>query len=134
MSIMQKMSEMLMPAVDRVPEGVEWSYSLGFVSEDMVQEHLFPYEVSTIAVMCGPPPMIKYVALPSQRQTCLCCIPDQKALERGVMLGLWVCTCGVMLKVLMAKRMCLKGCQPHRVLDSAEPMLLQSAAEGIHPG
>ncbi|CAL5220115.1 g2068 [Coccomyxa viridis] len=51
--------------VDRVPEGMEWSYSTGFVSEDMVQEHLFPHAENTIAVMCGPPPMIKFACLPN---------------------------------------------------------------------
>lgn len=51
--------------MDRVPEGMSWDYSTGFVSEDMVREHLFPYTDSTIAVMCGPPPMIKFACLPN---------------------------------------------------------------------
>ena len=73
-----------MPAVDRVSEGVEWNYSTGFVSEDMVREHLFPYEDFTIAVMCGPPPMIKYVAPSSEKHIHLYASPDQKALQKGV--------------------------------------------------
>ena len=56
---------MLHAAVDRVPEGVEWIYSTGFVSEEMVRKHLFPYAENTIAVMCGPPPMIKFACLPN---------------------------------------------------------------------
>lgn len=52
-------------AVDRVPEGMEWAYSTGFVSEDMVREHLFPAGASTIALMCGPPPMIKFACMPN---------------------------------------------------------------------
>ena len=51
--------------MDRVQEGVAWSYSTGFVSEDMVREHLFPHAENTIAVMCGPPPMIKFACLPN---------------------------------------------------------------------
>ena len=51
--------------MDRVPEGVEWAYSKGFVNEDMVQERLFPAGPDTIAVMCGPPPMIKFACLPN---------------------------------------------------------------------
>ncbi len=52
-------------AVDRVPEGVEWAYSTGFVSEAMVREHLFPAAGGALAVMCGPPPMIKFACLPN---------------------------------------------------------------------
>jgi hypothetical protein len=52
-------------AVDRVPEGVEWAYSTGFVGEAMVREHLFPAAAGALAVMCGPPPMIKFACLPN---------------------------------------------------------------------
>ncbi|KAK9825864.1 hypothetical protein WJX81_005959 [Elliptochloris bilobata] len=51
--------------VDRVPEGVDWAYSTGFVSEAMVREHLFPHAPGALAVMCGPPPMIKFACLPN---------------------------------------------------------------------
>ena len=52
-------------AVDRVPEGMKWAYSTGFVSEAMVKEHLFPHAPGALAVMCGPPPMIKFACLPN---------------------------------------------------------------------
>lgn len=52
-------------AVDRVPDGVEWAYSTGFVSEDLVREHLFAASPSSIALMCGPPPMIKFACVPN---------------------------------------------------------------------
>ena len=51
--------------MDRVPDGVDWSYSTGFVSEDMVREHLFAASPSSIALMCGPPPMIKFACMPN---------------------------------------------------------------------
>lgn len=44
---------------------MEWHYSTGFVSEEMVKEHLFPYTEGSLAVMCGPPPMIKFACLPN---------------------------------------------------------------------
>jgi len=45
---------------------MEWKYSTGFVSEEMVKEHLFPYTEGSIAVLCGPPPMIKSPAQSGQ--------------------------------------------------------------------
>ena len=130
--IVQKMSKVLMPAVDRVPEGVEWNYSTGFVSEDMVREHLFPYEDSTIAVMCGPPPMIKYVAPSSEKQIHLCACPDQMALQRGV---------GPDCLLSLSDAEGLHGnahvpqrTPSHSVLHVAEIVTLQSAAERTHPG
>ena len=51
--------------MDRVPEGVEWHYSTGFVNEDMVRERLFPANDETAALMCGPPPMIKFACMPN---------------------------------------------------------------------
>lgn len=54
-----------MCAVDRVPEGVEWGFSTGFVNEDMVREHLFSAGPNTIACLCGPPPMVKFACLPN---------------------------------------------------------------------
>ena len=59
------LKQALHAAVDRVPEGEQWDYSTGFINEDMVREHLFPYAESTITVMCGPPPMIKFACLPN---------------------------------------------------------------------
>ena len=44
-------------AVDRVPEGAAWDYSVGFVTREMMEARLFPAGEDTIALMCGPPPM-----------------------------------------------------------------------------
>lgn len=130
--IVQKMSEVLMPAVDRVPEGVEWNYSTGFVSEDMVREHLFPYEDSTIAVMCGPPPMIKYVAPSSVKHIHLYAYPDQEALTRGVgpdrLLSLGDAE-GLHGKAHVPSRP-----RSPRVQHVADTLISQSAAERSHPG
>merc|ERR1711976_286413 len=42
--------------VDRPEEG--WKYSVGFVSDEMIKDHLFPPSSDSLVVMCGPPPMI----------------------------------------------------------------------------
>jgi NAD(P)H-flavin reductase len=65
LACMEAEAWVLLRAVDRVPEGEDWSYSTGFVNEDMVREHLFPAGPDTIAVMCGPPPMVKFACLPN---------------------------------------------------------------------
>ncbi|XP_041819810.1 NADH-cytochrome b5 reductase 3 [Chelmon rostratus] len=49
--------------VDRAPEG--WEYSQGFISEDMVKEHLPPPSDDTLILMCGPPPMIQFACNPN---------------------------------------------------------------------
>lgn len=51
--------------VDRAPEG--WKYSTGFITKDMIAEHL-PAAASDGSVqilMCGPPPMVKFACLPN---------------------------------------------------------------------
>lgn len=45
--------------VDRPEAG--WKYSSGFVSKDMIKEHLYEPDGQTFILMCGPPPMIKHV-------------------------------------------------------------------------
>ena len=42
-----------------------WTYSSGFVSEDMIKEHLPEPSADTLILMCGPPPMIKFACLPN---------------------------------------------------------------------
>uniref|UniRef100_A0AAQ6AI71 NADH-cytochrome b5 reductase n=1 Tax=Amphiprion ocellaris TaxID=80972 RepID=A0AAQ6AI71_AMPOC len=49
--------------VDRAPEN--WEYSQGFISEDMVREHLPPPSDDTLILMCGPPPMIQFACDPN---------------------------------------------------------------------
>uniref|UniRef100_A0A3B5BBL7 NADH-cytochrome b5 reductase n=1 Tax=Stegastes partitus TaxID=144197 RepID=A0A3B5BBL7_9TELE len=49
--------------VDRAPEN--WEYSQGFISEDMVREHLPPPSDDTVILMCGPPPMIQFACDPN---------------------------------------------------------------------
>uniref|UniRef100_A0A7S3DQ42 NADH-cytochrome b5 reductase n=2 Tax=Entomoneis paludosa TaxID=265537 RepID=A0A7S3DQ42_9STRA len=48
----------------------EWSYSTGFITTDMVKEHLlFEGDNSkTQFFMCGPPPMIKYACIPALKE------------------------------------------------------------------
>eukprot|EP00180_Rhodochaete_pulchella_P003209 Plantae.Rhodophyta-Rhodochaete_pulchella.ctg5319.p1 GENE.Plantae.Rhodophyta-Rhodochaete_pulchella.ctg5319~~Plantae.Rhodophyta-Rhodochaete_pulchella.ctg5319.p1 ORF type:complete len:336 (-),score=72.04 Plantae.Rhodophyta-Rhodochaete_pulchella.ctg5319:154-1032(-) len=49
--------------VDRPTD--DWKYSVGFISEEMIRDHLpAPTEDSFIG-MCGPPPMIKFACLPN---------------------------------------------------------------------
>jgi cytochrome-b5 reductase len=49
--------------IDRASES--WKFSVGFVSDEMIQDNLFPPSKDTITVMCGPPPMINFACLPS---------------------------------------------------------------------
>ncbi|XP_022083644.1 NADH-cytochrome b5 reductase 3-like isoform X1 [Acanthaster planci] len=49
--------------LDRPEEG--WKYSSGFVSEDMIRDHMPPPSSDTIILMCGPPPMINFACLPN---------------------------------------------------------------------
>lgn len=45
--------------LDRPGEG--WKYSSGFVNKDMIKEHLFEPNDETLILLCGPPPMIKFI-------------------------------------------------------------------------
>lgn len=49
--------------LDRPPE--DWKYSSGFISADMIKNHLPPPGDHTQILMCGPPPMIKFACLPN---------------------------------------------------------------------
>ena len=53
--------------LDRPPqEAGKWKYSSGFISEEMVKDHLpSGAEESTVALMCGPPPMIQFACKPN---------------------------------------------------------------------
>lgn len=53
--------------VDRAPEDGSWKYSTGFISKEMLQEHMLFNGSSdqTQVFMCGPPPMIKFACLPN---------------------------------------------------------------------
>lgn len=41
--------------------GDNWKYGRGFVSKEMIQQHLHPADDDTMILMCGPPPMMKFV-------------------------------------------------------------------------
>ncbi|XP_028810638.1 NADH-cytochrome b5 reductase 3 [Denticeps clupeoides] len=49
--------------LDRAPDG--WSYSEGFISEDMVKRRLPPAAAGTLVLLCGPPPMIQFACNPN---------------------------------------------------------------------
>ena len=49
--------------VDRPTEG--WTYSSGFINEDMCRLSLFEYTPGTITLLCGPPPMLQYACHPN---------------------------------------------------------------------
>ena len=40
--------------------GPDWEGSTGFITAEMISAHLPPPSASTLIVMCGPPPMIKF--------------------------------------------------------------------------
>ncbi|KHJ98393.1 oxidoreductase, FAD-binding protein [Oesophagostomum dentatum] len=49
--------------VDRPPNN--WSYSAGFIDEDMIKEHLPPPSDDSAVFLCGPPPMINFACNPN---------------------------------------------------------------------
>lgn len=49
--------------VDRPKDG--WKYSTGFISAEMIQNHLFPPGPDTLVLMCGPPPMVNFACIPN---------------------------------------------------------------------
>ncbi|XP_026561603.1 NADH-cytochrome b5 reductase 2 isoform X2 [Pseudonaja textilis] len=49
--------------LDKPPQG--WKYSSGFVTADMIKNHLPPPSGDTLILMCGPPPMIQFACQPS---------------------------------------------------------------------
>ncbi|XP_062404121.1 NADH-cytochrome b5 reductase 2 [Sardina pilchardus] len=49
--------------LDKPPQG--WAYSSGFVSAEMIKDHLPAPADDVLIVMCGPPPMIQYACLPN---------------------------------------------------------------------
>lgn len=63
--------------VDRVPPGSQWPHSTGFVDLEMCRKHLYAEEPGTLALACGPPPMLKSACEP---------ILAQMGFERGASL------------------------------------------------
>eukprot|EP00741_Cyanophora_paradoxa_P015691 tig00020904_g15148.t1 len=51
--------------LDAAPPGGAWPYSVGFVSEATVREHLPGAGEEALALMCGPPPMLEHAAGPA---------------------------------------------------------------------
>nr|KAF6437366.1 cytochrome b5 reductase 2 [Molossus molossus] len=52
--------------LDRPPAG--WKYSSGFITADMIKEHLPAPGKSTFILVCGPPALIQSAAHPSLEQ------------------------------------------------------------------
>ncbi|XP_026222199.1 NADH-cytochrome b5 reductase 2 [Anabas testudineus] len=49
--------------LDRPPK--DWGYSSGFVTHDMIKDHLPAPSSDVLIVLCGPPPMIQNACLPN---------------------------------------------------------------------
>jgi len=49
--------------LDKPPQ--DWRYSSGFVTSDMIKDHLPAPSTDVLIVLCGPPPMIQYACLPN---------------------------------------------------------------------
>lgn len=49
--------------LDRPP--AVWSYSTGFINEEMLRAHIPLPSPETLVLMCGPPPMIKFACRPN---------------------------------------------------------------------
>lgn len=43
----------------------DWKYSTGYVNDTMFEAHLPPPSPSTVILMCGPPPMLKFACKPA---------------------------------------------------------------------
>ncbi|KAK4429700.1 Nitrate reductase [NADH] [Sesamum alatum] len=43
----------------------EWKYSLGFVTESVLREHIPESSETTLALACGPPPMLQFAVNPN---------------------------------------------------------------------
>jgi len=48
-----------------VSTSAAWSYGSGFVTDDMIKEHLPAPSPDVLVVLCGPPPMIQKACLPN---------------------------------------------------------------------
>ena len=44
--------------LDRPPK--KWAYSTGFITQEMIAEHLPGPKERSLVLMCGPPPMVKF--------------------------------------------------------------------------
>lgn len=49
--------------LDRPPK--DWKFSSGFITEDMMREHMPSPDGDSFIAMCGPPPMIKFACIPN---------------------------------------------------------------------
>lgn len=49
--------------VEQKREG--WEYSVGFITESIMREHVPPASHDTLALTCGPPPMIQFAVQPN---------------------------------------------------------------------
>jgi cytochrome-b5 reductase len=50
--------------VDKKPNEA-WRYSEGFITAEMIKEHMPPPGKDTQILLCGPPPMIKFAVMPA---------------------------------------------------------------------
>lgn len=46
----------------------DWKYSSGFITEDMIKEHLPLPGKSTLLLVCGPPPLIQTAVHPNLKK------------------------------------------------------------------
>lgn len=53
--------------IDRPLRPDEWHYSIGYIDMEMLQKHFLPYDTNTVALLCGPPPMVKNACIPNLR-------------------------------------------------------------------
>ncbi|CAG9858936.1 unnamed protein product [Phyllotreta striolata] len=49
--------------LDRPP--ADWKYSSGFITCEMLDEHLYPAGNDTVTLICGPPAMVKFAIMPN---------------------------------------------------------------------
>lgn len=43
----------------------DWPYSVGFINEEMIKNHMAPGAPDAVSFICGPPPMVKFAVMPN---------------------------------------------------------------------
>ena len=47
------------------PEREGWEYSVGYITESILREHIPEGSDDSLALVCGPPPMIQFAVQPN---------------------------------------------------------------------
>lgn len=51
--------------IDKENLSLGWKYGSGFITADMIKQHLYAPSNETLTLICGPPPMIEFACNPN---------------------------------------------------------------------